>query len=353
MSEQPDEIGVGIVGLGWPGEQHAAALHALPGTRLAAACDLGAERRAAFADRFSPTTLYADYAALLADPSVAAVIVALPNFLHHSVTLAALRAGKHVLCEKPPTMNVAEMEEIRTEADRSGLVYGFGRQSRFGAAMSAGRSLVAAGELGRVYFVRAEYVRSRGIPAWGGGWFLDAARSGGGALIDIGIHALDDAWYLLGCPAPVSVTAQVSAQFSHLLPTGVSSNVEDSVFAFVRFADGSVLHLEATWAANVTDAVPTSDWAGHERKNTTLYGTAGTLQLNPLTLHTMSGMERRDTLLQTTSATGQFEFQMADFLHAIRTHTRPTNDVDQAVALMKMLAAIYQSSAAGKEVPLA
>ena len=352
MTKQTGEIGVGIVGLGWPGEQHAIALRALPGTRLMAACDLGAERRTAFASRFSPSSLYADFAAMLADPGVDAIIIALPNFLHHSATLAALRAGKHVLCEKPPTMNVAEMEEIRAEVTRTDLVYSFGRQSRFSSAMSTGRSLVAAGELGHVYFVRAEYVRSRGIPAWGGGWFLDAARAGGGAMIDIGIHALDDAWYLLGCPVPISVTAQISAQFSHLLPGGVSSNVEDNAFAFVRFANDTVLHLEVAWAAHVTGAVPTSDWAGHELKNTTLYGTQGTLQFNPPTLHTMSGTERRDTSLQPASNAQPFELQMTDFLQAIRSCTKPTNDVDQAVALMKMLAAIYRSSTEGREILL-
>ena len=351
MSEPAGEIGIGIVGLGWPGEQHAKAVAALPGARVTAACDLSDARRRAFAGPFAPgAAVYADYAALLADPAVDAVVVALPNFAHHAATVAALRAGKHVLCEKPPTLNVAEMEEIRSEAARAGRVYAFGRQSRFSSAVLAARDMIAAGALGEVYFVRGERVRSRGVPAWGGGWFLDAAKAGGGAMIDIGIHALDDAWFLLGCPAPLTVSARVSAPFRADLPAGIESSVEDSGFAFVRFAGGPVLHLEVAWAANVTAEVPVSDWAGHEVQNTTLYGPRATLRLHPLTVFTMEGMERRETVHESAPDGREFERQMADFLRAVRTGTPPVNDANQAVALMKMLGGIYQSSAEGKEI---
>lgn len=352
MNDRSAAIRIGIAGLGWPGEQHAKAIASLPSVRLAAVCDLDEERRAAFAEQFSPGSVYADYHALLADPDVDAVVIALPNSLHRAVTLAALRAGKHVLCEKPPTMNMAEIEEIRAEVIRSGLVYCFGRQSRFSAATLSAKSLVAGGTLGDVYFVKAERVRSRGVPVWGGGWFLDAARAGGGAMIDIGIHALDDAWFLLGCPKPLSVSAQVSARFRHLLPDGVASTVEDNGVAFVRFAGGIVMHLEVAWAANVTSSVPPSPWAGHELENTTLYGTRATLQLNPLTLYTMENMERRESIYPTNADSQPFGMQMDDFLRAIRAGSRPVNDVDQAVDLMKMLGAIYQSSAQGSEVKL-
>ncbi len=290
---------------------------------------------------------------MLSDPEIEAVVIALPNFLHHAATLEAMRSHKHVLCEKPPTLNVAEMEEIRAETTHSGLVYCFGRQSRFGAALLSAKAMVADGELGDVYFVRAERLRSRGIPTWGEGWFLDQTRAGGGAMIDIGIHALDDAWFVLGCPVPLTVSAQTSSRFGHLLPAGVTSNVEDSAFAFVRFAGGITLHLEVAWAANVTDAVPTSSWAGHEVENTTVYGNHATLRLNPLTVYTMKDMERHELIHPTPPESLHFESQMSDFVQAIRTRTRPVSDVDQAVSLMKMLAAIYQSSTTGKEVTLA
>ena len=346
-------VGVGFVGLGWPGGQHAKAIRALSDAgRIEAACDLSAERREAFAAEYEPRTMHASYDELLADPAVDAVIVSLPNHLHYSASMAALRAGKHVLCEKPPTMNVAEIEAIRGEAISRKLVYAFSRQSRFSDNMLAARRTVAAGELGTVYFARAERVRSRGIPVGLGGWFLEKAKAGGGAMIDIGVHAIDAAWYLLGCPAPVSVSAQVSANFRHLVPTGVKCDVEDAGYAFIRFAGGVVLHLEVAWAANVTDGVPVSTWAGHEVENTTLYGTAGTLRLDPLTVFTMDGMERREAAVEPSEKFNPFIRQMDDFLRAIRTGSVPINNVDQAVDLMKILMAVYESSERGAEVRL-
>ena len=350
--ETPEEIGLGFVGLGWPGVMHARAARTVPGAVLAAACDLGAERREKFAAEFSPVHTYERHDDLLADPAVRAVVISLPNFLHHAATISALRAGKHVLCEKPPTINVVEIEAIRKEASERGLTYAFSRQSRFNSKMLAVKRLVEEGALGKVYFAKAERVRSRGIPVGTGGWFLNKAKSGGGAMIDIGVHALDAAWYLAGCPQPVAVTAQVTQNFRHTLPAGTACDVEDGGYATIRFAGGLVLHLEVTWAANVTGAVPKSSWAGHELEDTTLYGDKATLRLNPPTLYKMDGMERVQTPLATGPETTGFEAQMANFLDAVRTGQPPVSNVDQAVSLMKMLMAIYESSAAGTEIRL-
>ncbi len=348
-----EAVRLGFLGLGWPGEQHAKAAVAVPGGSVYAACDLGAERRASFATQFSPTKVYSRYEEMLADPQVEAVVVSLPNFLHASATMSALQAGKHVLCEKPPTMNVAEMEAIRSAATARGLIYAFSRQSRFNNKMLAAKRLVEEGLLGKVYFAKAERVRSRGIPVGVGGWFTEKSKAGGGAMIDIGVHAIDAAWYLAGCPEPLSVSAQVSANFRGQVPSGVTFDVEDSGFAMLRFAGGLVVHLEVTWAGNMTDAVPKSTWAGHELENTTLYGDQATLSLNPTVLYTMQEKERKVTAVQTGPETNGFDNQMADFLRAVRTGGKPVNNADQAVSLMKMLMAIYESSDTGAEVRLA
>ena len=347
-----EEIKLGFLGLGWPGEQHAKAALTLPGASVYAACDLGAERREDFAAQFAPAVSYEQYDDMLADPQVGVVVVSLPNFLHASATMAALEAGKHVLCEKPPTMNVAEIEAIRDEAKARGLTYAFSRQSRFNHKMLAAKRLVEDGTLGDVYFARAERVRSAGIPVGIGGWFLEKAKAGGGAMIDIGVHALDAAWYLAGCPRPVAVSGRVSANFGHTIPAGVTCDVEDSGFATVRFENGLVMHLEVSWAGNQTDAVPKSPWAGHELENTTLYGNRATLVLNPPTLYTMEGKERQATPIPTGPETNGFDHQLADFLDAVRTGRPPVNNVDQAVDLMRMLMAIYGSSDTGAEVRL-
>jgi predicted dehydrogenase len=348
----PSKIGLGLVGLGWPGEQHAIAANALPGAEIAAACDLSAERLAGFAKRFSPRKTYAKYDDMLADPEVHAAVISLPNFLHYGATMDALRAGKHVLCEKPPTMNLAEIESIREEAQKRGLIYFFGRQSRFSDTMLAAKRVIDEGRLGKVYYVRAERVRSRGIPVGIGGWFLEKSKAGGGAMIDIGVHAIDAVWYALGCPAPLSVSAQVMANFRHTVPVGVKCDVEDAGYAFVRFAGGIVLQLEVTWAANVTDAPPPHGWCGHELDTATFYGDKATLLLDPPTLFTMDGMERVQTALPVEGNSNGFERQLQNFLDSVRTGEKPISNVDQAVGLMRMLMAIYESSHKGAEVRL-
>ena len=349
---EPRALRIGFVGLGWPGEQHAKAAMALPDTTVAAACDLQPERLQTFAGRFSPRKVYPDYDQMLADPEVDAVIISLPNFLHYSATLAALRAGKHVLCEKPPTLTVAEIRHIREEVRASGLTYFFGRQSRFSSRMLAAKKLVEEGRLGHVYFAKAERVRSRGIPAWGGGWFLEKSRSGGGAMIDIGVHALDAAWYLLGCPKPLlfpprsvldlSTWSQREFAMTWTTPDLLSS-----------FEGDAVMHLEVAWAANVTDVVPVSTWAGHELENTTLYGSKGTLRYEPATLFTIEGTARKEEPFNEEAETNPFETQLLDFAWAVKTGKAPANGIDQAVTLMEMLTSIYRSSDTQKEVQLA
>src|ERR1700680_3978237 len=124
-------LNLGIIGLGWPGQMHAQALRALDEANLYACADLDETRRDAFEKDYEPAKNYANYEDLLQDRHVDAVVICLPNFLHFPASLAALEAGKHVLCEKPPTLNTAEMKVLREEATKRHLVYCFSRQFRF------------------------------------------------------------------------------------------------------------------------------------------------------------------------------------------------------------------------------
>lgn len=192
MSTRPLQIG--IVGLGYPGRMHALALQSSPDAELHAIADLSPERRTAFIEEFgTPPVVYETFDELLADASLDAIVISLPNFLHHPTSLAVLQSGRHVLCEKPPTMNAREMLELEAEADARKLVYFFGRQSRFSPAIIAGREIVKSGQLGPIHRAEARWLRSRGIPVGIDAWFTDKRRSGGGVLIDLGVHALDAA----------------------------------------------------------------------------------------------------------------------------------------------------------------
>jgi predicted dehydrogenase len=346
------KVRVGIIGGGWPGQQHARALRASARAVLQALAEPNEKRTAEFRQDYVVRKVYPDYVDLLGDSQVDAVVICLPNFLHFPAGLAALEAGKHVLCEKPPTMNSAEMKVLQEEAEQRGLIYFFGRQFRFAPGMRMARELIAKGELGTIYFAEAIWVRSRGIPLGIGGWFTEKKRSGGGALIDVGIHALDAAWYLMGTPRPVSVTAAVFQNFKHLVQTPVC-DVEDAAFAFIRFENDAVVQLKTSWAGNLTDEIPQGDIFGRELSNTTIYGTKATIRLRPLTLFQDEAGKLVDTPLQPRDKADSFVLQMENFIAAIEGRAKPVNDAQQAVYLMEMLDAIYLSSASGREVPIA
>lgn len=345
------KLRVGIIGAGWPGQQHARVLAAIEEAELYACAEAEPARLAEFQATYSPRKGYADYKRLLGDPAVDAVVICLPNFLHFPATLAALEAGKHVLCEKPPTLNGPEMVVLREEAAKRSLVYFFSRQFRFSPAMRRARELIAAERLGRIYFAEATWVRSRGIPLGIGGWFTEKARSGGGALIDIGIHALDAAWFLMGTPRPISVSASVFQNFGHFVRPAVM-DVEDGAFAFIRFENEAVVQLKTSWAGNLTDDIPQGDYFGRELNNCTIYGSKATVRLRPLTLFEDQDGKLVDEPLTPADDADSFELQMRNFLGAIAGNSAPMNNAEQAVYLMEMLDAIYLSSSLGREVPI-
>ena len=219
--------------------------------------------------------------------------------------------------------------------------------------MRAAKAVVNEGRLGKIYHAKATFVRSRGIPVGIGDWFTEKQRSGGGALIDIGVHALDSVWYLMGTPRPVSVSAQVFRNFEHLVKVPVF-DVEDAAYAFIRFENGAVVHLETSWAANLPDDIPPRKYFGRELINSIVYGTKGSVQLNPLSVFE----DRQGELVSVPLEAKQdepngFALQLRNFVESISGAAEPVNNADQAVALMEMIDAIYASSSAGREVPIA
>jgi len=335
-----------VAGLGWPGRMHSAAVLGARGAVLHAVVDANADRLKEFMSEFPVKIGHTDYDAALADPKIDAVILCLPNFLHFPASMGALRAGKHVLCEKPPTLTAREMRRLKLEAESRGLIYAFGRQMRFGGRMMAARKLVRAGKLGDVYYARTSWLRKRGIPIGMGGWFLDRKRAGGGALIDIGIHALDNAWYLMGSPRPVAVSGRVFQKFDGLVPGNVHNDVDDCGFAFIRFEGGQVLSLETTWAANLPETMA-EGWNGSA--DCVLFGSKASLQYQPLRLFEGDGehVRVREVI---AGKTDEFQLQLKDLMRAIRTGNAPVSNATHALWLMQMLDAVYQSSQTGREV---
>jgi predicted dehydrogenase len=363
-------INVGIVGLGWPGERHAEALNASSLGNLYAACDLNAERLKTFADSFGPKQVFTSFDEMLLDPALDAVVIGLPNALHYPFSQKALQAGKHVLCEKPPTMNAEQMKALHEEARNRGLVYYFGRQMRFSPAMQAAKKVIAERRLGEIYFAETMWVRSRGTPLGLDGWFTDRSKSGGGAMIDLGVHAVDAAWYLMGTPQPRAVSAQTYQKFPQLVESKVF-DVEDNAYGMIRFENSATLLFKVCWAANLTDDIPLDPKRGRSLLSTTVYGPKGSLRvtdvfninsnlcLSPLALFEDQKGELVQSDLPVQDLRGdalrahEFAEQANNFLRCIRGEESAVNSSSQAVQLMEILDAIYRSSQSGKEVPVA
>jgi predicted dehydrogenase len=203
------------------------------------------------------TTNYED---LLSRSDIDAVSSAVPNYLHKPIAIAALRAGKHVLLEKPIGLNAAEGEAIVAEANASGKVLGMAFNKRYRADTELLKSEILAGTLGEIYYAKAFWMRRAGIPGLGS-WFTNKALSGGGSLIDLGVHVIDMALWLMGNPVVTTVSA---ATYSKLGPRGrghwaggrfqhTTDNafeVDDLSTAFLRTAGGAVIQLETSWATN-------------------------------------------------------------------------------------------------------
>jgi predicted dehydrogenase len=244
-----EQVRVGIIGGGWPGEQHIKGYAGASGCKVVAIADLIPARREKLLGWAPNARQYATAEELLADKDVEAVSVCLPNYLHAPVTMAALKAGKHVLCEKPPAMSAAEAKKMEAAANKAGKVLTFGVQRRFGGAEQAAKQAIDKGYAGEVYHARASWMRTRGIPI-GTGWFIEKSKAGGGALIDIGVHLLDLAWYLLGQPKPISAYGVTHSRFAHTLGNGKLIDVDDAAFAMIKFEGGKSLELAASWAIN-------------------------------------------------------------------------------------------------------
>ena len=360
-------INVGIVGLGWPGERHAEALNASSLGSVYAACDLDPERLKTFAETFGPTRMFTSFDEMLLDPELDAVVIGLPNALHYPFSQRALQAGKHVLCEKPPTMNAEQMRTLHEEARDRGLVYYFGRQMRFSPAMQAAKKVIAERRLGEIYFAETMWVRSRGTPVGLDGWFTDRSKSGGGAMIDLGVHAVDAAWYLMGTPQPRAVSAQTYQKFPQLVESKVF-DVEDNAYGMIRFENSATLLFKVCWAANLTDDIPSDPKRGRSMLSTTVYGPKGSLRVTDVfnidpSLCPLALFEDREGELVKTDLPVQdlrgdplraYEFAEQDnnFLRCVRGEESAVNSSSQAVQLMEMLDAIYRSSQAGKEMPV-
>ena len=353
-----EKIRVGIIGCG-VGRFHARQYAAMEDVELVALAGLDQGRCREIAGQHDIPRIYRDYTELIAQPDIDGVSVCVPNHLHAPVTIAALEAGKHVLVEKPLATTVVEGEAMAEAASRTGRVLMVAFNYRFRNDSLVLKRHVEAGSLGKIYFARTGWLRHQGIPVGAEGWFIDKARSGGGCLIDLGVHMLDLALWFMGNPRVLSVSA---ATYAALGPRGrglfpgtrfqgkiTTFDVEDLVTAFLRLETGATLALEVSWAGYIQEG---------DRFFVQLWGDEGGAEMNVLnytredTLRLYADVQgaRAEVHLQTEGASEQTV--TGEFVRAIRQGRPLSPKVEEGLQILRIIEAIYRSAAEGHEVTL-
>ncbi len=343
------KLRVGVIGLGM-GRHHVSEYQKHPEVEVAAVADMNGAILEEIADRYKVASRYTDAEEMLAREGLDIVSVATPNKFHHDLTLSALKAGAHVLCEKPMAMNAEEAQDMLDAAAAAGRRLMINFSYRFTEQSMALKTQVDSGILGNVYFGRTVWHRRRGMPGFGG-WFGQKALSGGGPLIDLGVHRLDLALWLMGYPQPVWVMGGIYNPIGSALAVklGKTFDVEDLAAGMIRFANGAMLVVEASWAANRKEA---------EFMETQLYGTkAGLVQRN-----TDETYKFEAELFQEING-AQFDLKlrppfppvssaMVHFVDCILNDKPHLADGREGLLVMQILDALYRSAAEKQPVSI-
>lgn len=347
MSESSSVVRCAVIGLGM-GSAHAQGYLQTPEAKLAAIVDLDPKRLEKWKDKVPSDGCFSDYKQMLKKVKPDLVSVALPNCLHAQVTIDCLKAGANVLCEKPMAMSVKQALTMKAHAEKSRRKLGLNLSFRFTPPARALKDLTAGGFLGQVYHASTMWTRRDGFPGMGG-WFGQKKMSGGGPLIDLGVHRIDLAMWLMGSPKPVSVSG--AAHYLIGVPRAKklkkTYDVEDYAAGFVRFDNGASLVLQISWGGH--QAQP-------EMMNTTVMGTKGTVvhrntdggynfigeYYNESHGHKLAGT--------VAAANGNIRSSYGEMVRSIIDDTKPLADADDGIRVQQILDGLYESARTGREV---
>jgi len=360
-----DKLTVGIIGTGMIATAgHMPAWRDLPDdVEIVAVADVLADRAKLIAEREGVPHAYGDWQKMLADRDLDVVSICTPNAYHKEQAVAALAAGAHVLCEKPVATSCDDAAAMFDAAEAAGRTLLVGQSSRFRNRSLAAKEVIDAGRLGEIYFAETYYLRRRGVPKWG--QFHVKAHSGGGPIYDLGVHAIDLLYWLMGSPAVQAVSGATYTKLAnrdeHLKTSLADSgaflgvltprpynfhdyDVEDMAAGFVRLAGGVTVAFKTSWAANV----PKNHGA------TMLLGTDGGLVLEPLTLVTNMGSYQANVELSVPDDEhGPFSGHWGETAHLVRVvrgEEEPLVTRTEVLNVMRTLDALYQSAAEGREI---
>jgi len=348
------KLKIGVIGAGSISDVHLQSYASHPEVEIYAICDLNEERAKAKAERYGAAKVFTDYRELLAVPELHGVSICTWNNTHAPIAIAALDAGKHVLVEKPLCKTVEEALEVEKAVARSGKLLQVGFVRRYASNTGVLKKFIDDGELGDIYYAKATCLRRLGNP---GGWFSDAERSGGGPLIDLGVHVIDICWYLMGRPKVVSISGNAynklgnrsnveGLSFYRAADYDATKNtVEDLANALIRFENGASLMVDVSFTLH----------AKKDELYVKLFGERGGAELEP---ELQLVMERHNTILNATPQLDNLSFDFKDafqreinhFVAASLGEKDTLSPVQDGVEMMKILCGIYESAATGKEI---
>ncbi len=349
------KVKIGIIGTGSISNMHMSGYTRLEEVEVIAACDTNEARVKEFAERYHIPNTFTDYNEMLKMKEIDAVSVTAWNNIHAPASIAALRAGKHVLCEKPLALNADQAQEMVEVSKQTGKILMVGFCRRFGDNAKALKEIIDSGDLGNIYYAKTGCLRRWGNP---GGWFSDKKRSGGGPVIDLGVHMIDLIRYLSGKPKAVSVTASTFSQMG-MKPEikGISkynsadyseyNDVEDCATAMIKFDNGMTLFFETSWVQNLKG----------DNLYLELYGDKAGAKMEPeFELYETKLNYLRDSkpLLDPNGSGFEHNFieEIKHFISCIKDGTDCLNPAEDGLELMRIIDAIYLSAQAGHEVIL-
>jgi len=344
---------IAIIGCGAIGNTHADAYTGCEDAELIYAVDILPEKAKAFAEKYQIPNVETDYHQMLKDPDIDAVSVCLPNHLHCSVTIDVLQAGKHVLCEKPIALNLEEAVSMKNEAEKQNLQCAIGVVNRFNDNVNAIKNLITNGDLGKVYHVNLVFQSYRSIPGLGG-WFTNKKESGGGVMIDWGVHFLDLALYCLGSPTPLSISGAAHSELAKNMkdyayvgmwagPPNFDGvyDVEDLVSGFIR-TDGPSISFEGAWARNVNTNNMYIEFLGDKGGVRLNYGA-------DFMLYTSKDGALFETK-RSQQESSMFQNEINSFVDHISNDKKSRTNISNILVSQAILDAFYKSSALGTEV---
>jgi predicted dehydrogenase len=354
------KVKVAIIGCGGIANgKHLPSLSKLKNVELVAFCDVLIERaeKAAAEYGVDNANVYEDYRELLENEEIEVVHVLTPNDSHAEISIAALDAGKHVMCEKPMAKTSAEARQMVEAAKRSGKKLTIGYNNRFRPDSQHLHKLCERGDLGEVYYAKAHAIRRRAVPTWG--VFLDEEKQGGGPLIDIGTHALDLTLWMMNNYKPKSVMGTTYHKLSQKKDAANAwgpwdpekFTVEDSAFGFITMENGATIVLESSWALNSLDvdeakcSLSGTEGGADMKDGLRINGEDfGKLYTNKVELGA-GGVAFYDGKSESDA-----DLEARLWIDNIINDTEPVVKPEQAFVVTQILEAIYESAKTGKAV---